>query len=512
MAIIFTNSDRRVIPNWKSFSKTTRLGELKSTAIENAASIYSIENYRTDWKSNKSIPFAGDLLSAAISNNQISLPEVKEAAKFILAHKDEATVSQQSLASAILNSQKEAAEKQIDDYNEENLFDCILSIEQIYAKIGDLKRRIIEFPCNPILYVELSRYYISIGQVEQSITAINKALILGQNNRFIIRSAARLHLHLNDKEQALSVLKKNELIKNDPWLLASEISISSMLDKNSGNIKRGLNILESGNFTFASLSELASSIGTVEYINGFNKKSKKLFQTSLIDPNDNSLAQAEWAASKSLVQNSDLQNINTLPKNTFYESCALSSFNRKEYTNSIRFASDWIEDMPFAKRPILFASSLSTIHLKNYKLSEKILNIGLQANPLDAELINNIAYACALNDDVEKAEHYLSQVKSNSVTDYTTEICLLATRGLVEFRKGLYDAGRELYLIAIDKTTEYTDSPNLNWTAILNYAREELRVNPAAKERIVPLISQINDNYIDEDTKVLKNDVMLLIQ
>ena len=151
-------------------------------------------------------------------------------------------------------------------------------------------------------------------------------------------------------------------------------------------------------------------------------------------------------------------------------------------------------------------------YLKNYKLSEKILNIGLQANPLDAELINNIAYACALNNDVEKAEHYLSHIKSDLVTDYTTEICLLATRGLVDFRKGLYDSGRELYLRAIDKTTEYKDSPNLNWTAILNYAREELRVNPAAKERIAPLISQIHDNHIDEDTKVLKNDVMLLIE
>jgi len=232
----------------------------------------------------------------------------------------------------------------------------------------------------------------------------------------------------------------------------------------------------------------------------------------LIDPNDNSLAQAEWAASKSLVQEVDLQNIHNQPRNNFYESCALSCFNRKEYPNSIRFASDWIEDMPFAKRPVLFASSISTIHLKNYELSEKILKIGLQANPMDAELINNMAYACALNNDIKKAEHFLSQIKSDSVTDYTTEICLLATRGLVEFRKGQHDTGRELYLNAIEKTTEYKDSPNLNWTAILNYACEELRVNPAAKERIVPLISQINDNYIDEDTKVLKNDVLLSIE
>jgi hypothetical protein len=232
----------------------------------------------------------------------------------------------------------------------------------------------------------------------------------------------------------------------------------------------------------------------------------------LIDPNDNSLAQAEWAATNSLIQDSDLQNIQSLPKNRFYESSAISSFNRKEYTDSIRFASEWVENMPFAKRPILFASNISTIHLKNYELSEKILKIGLQANPQNAQLINNIAYACALNNEIEKAENYLAQVKTGLVNDYTTEICLLATRGLVDFRKGLYDSGRELYLSAIDKTTEFTNLPYLNWTAILNYAREELRVNPAAKKHIAPLISQIKDSFIDEDIKALKNDVMILIE
>ena len=512
MAIIFTNTDRRVVPNWKSFSKTARLGELNSIHKENKVSLFSIGDYIGDWNLNKSVPFAADLLSAAVSNNQITSQEVKEAARFILANKNDSTNSQRSLASTILKSEKENLDQKMDEFNDENLFDCMLSIDAIYKKIAGLKHKIIDYPFNPILYVELSRYYISIGQIEQAISAINKALFLGKNNRFILRSAARLHLHLRDKERALQILKKNDLIKNDPWLLASEISISSMLKRNSGNIKRGLDILDSGNFSYASISELASSIGTVEYINGSNKKSKKLFHKSLIDPNDNSLAQAEWAASKSLIQDSDLRNIHSLPKNSFYESCALSSFNRKEYTDSIRFASDWIEDMPFAKRPILFASSISTTHLKNYELSEKILKIGLQANPQDAQLINNIAYACALNNEIKKAEDYLAQIKSNFVIDKTTEICLLATKGLVNFRKGFHDSGRKLYQSAIEKTIEYKDSPILKYTAVLNYAREELRVNPKAKEKIDRVISQIKDNSIDEDTKALKNDVKMLIE
>ncbi len=510
MAIIFTNADRRVIPNWKSFSKTARLGELNSSQPEKRVDLVSINDYIGDWNMNRSVPFAADLLSAAVSNGQMNCQEVKEAATFILAHKEDCTNSQKALASAILNSVKEKVEQKMDEINDDNLFDCI-SIDAIHKKIATLKHKIIDYPYNPILYVELSRCYISIGQVDQSVLAIHKALYLGKNNRFIIRSAARLHLHLQDKEQALHVLKKNELIKNDPWLMASEISISSMLDRNSNNIKRGLTLLESGNYSSASISELASSIGTIEYFNGSTKKSKKLFHTSLIDPNDNSLAQAEWAASKSLLQDVDLLNIHTLPMNRFYESCALSSFNRKEFVDSIRFASDWIEDMPFAKRPVLFASSISTTHLKEYELSEKILNIGLQANPMDPELINNIAYACAMNNEIEKAEGYLAQIKSNIVNEGEIDVCLLATRGLVDFRKGLYDSGRELYLSAIKKSLEFKDSPNLNRTAFLNYAREELRIDPSTKKQLTPFIDQIKDNMIDEDTKALKNDVMALM-
>lgn len=126
-------------------------------------------------------------------------------------------------------------------------------------------------------------------------------------------------------------------------------------------------------------------------------------------------------------------------------------------------------------------------------------------------MINNIAYACALNDDIDKAEKYLTQIK-NSEMDDSTEICLLATKGLIDFRKGLYNTGRELYLSAIKKSQEYKYSPILKYTAFLNYAREELRVNPEAKNHIGPEVSDIKDSDIDEHTRVLKNDVMMLIE
>ena len=52
MANLFEHKDRRVVPNWRSFGKTTRLGELNSFQMEksNDTEETSIVDYVIDWK------------------------------------------------------------------------------------------------------------------------------------------------------------------------------------------------------------------------------------------------------------------------------------------------------------------------------------------------------------------------------------------------------------------------------------------------------------------------------
>ncbi len=512
MAIIFTNLDRRVIPNWKSFAKTSFSKELCSN-VNLDESKFQIDDYIFDWESNKQISFAGDLLSAAIANNQTDRIEVKEAANQILKEKGNVTESQIQLAKIILTGDNcPTEESDLVTKKRDVIFDCIITPEHISKKIAILKKKIQECNYNPILYVELSRYYICLGQVEQSIKAMRIALFLDPSNRFIVRSAARLFLHLRDKEQAHYILRKSSSLMKDPWLLASEISIALLQNKSSRHIKKGLEFINSKNFHSASISELASSIATLEFINGSNKKSKKLFQTSLIDPNDNSLAQAEWAMSNSLNIDADINDLRGRFDNNFYESRALACFIEKDFNNSIIYASEWIEEMQFAKRPILFASTISTTFLKDYTLSQKILKIGLQANPSDSQLINNIAYNFALGNDVINADKYLSQIKSSMSIDPVTEMCLLATKGLVLFRKGQPKEGRELYINAIEKSSKFKESPWLNWIAVLNYAREELLINSEYCDDVINSISKIKESDNDFNVKELKKDVYELIE
>jgi hypothetical protein len=55
------------------------------------------------------------------------------------------------------------------------------------------------------------------------------ALQLAPQNRHVLRSAARLFLHVGDPECAHDLVARNDATKNDPWLIAAEIAIAYLL-------------------------------------------------------------------------------------------------------------------------------------------------------------------------------------------------------------------------------------------------------------------------------------------
>ena len=68
MAVLVDESERILVPAWKSFANSTpELQPLSSIELEKA----DIGSYVTDWKSTPNIANAGDLLSAAIVGNRL---------------------------------------------------------------------------------------------------------------------------------------------------------------------------------------------------------------------------------------------------------------------------------------------------------------------------------------------------------------------------------------------------------------------------------------------------------
>lgn len=515
MANLFEHKDRRVVPNWRSFGKSTVLGELNSFKINKHIPDIetSIDDYIIDWQINKTVIHAADLLSAAIVNNKKEGVQVKDAANFILTNKNRASISQISLASQILNKtiEKDLSSRFI-EINLDKL-PTLISPGPVREKIRVTKESINIFPYNPILYVELSRSYSIIGQQKNSIKAMQIALHLAPNNRFVLRSATRLFAHFNNADNEYleyihNILRKSPMTSIDPWLTSAEISIATIRDRTSKFIKKGIELVNSNNISPFNFTELASSIGTVELLYGGTKKSREFFNKALISPNDNSLAQIEWASTKD--NHLDI-NPSLFDVKMNFEALALDNFHNNQYDLALDNAAKWFIDMPFSKRPIMFGSNLSATILKDQAKSISFLNAGLISHPNDPQLINNLAYSLALDNRPKEAFDELNKIRNVSDYDETTSICLTATKGLAYFRSGFADIGRKLYIEAIEKTN-HIKNQELNWIAILNYAREEILIGSDYIVPVMDVVSKIPVESKEIEIKVLRKDVIELYE
>jgi tetratricopeptide (TPR) repeat protein len=513
LANLFEHKDRRVVPNWRSFGRSIVLGELNSFQIERTEPLEetSIEDYVIDFKINKTIIHASDLLSAAIVNDHRDHEVVISAAKFILKNSEKATKSQISLSQKILNN---SPEKDISlKFKEVGIsnYSAIINPFPLYEKIRATKELLRLYPNNAILYVELSRYYSILGQEKSSIQSMKIALHIAPHNRFVLRSATRLFAHYNTVQNNYldyihRVLKNSPLTPIDPWLASAEISISTIKGQNSKFLKKGMNLLNSKNISPFNFTELASSLGTVELINGSSRKSRDFFNKSLISPNDNTLAQIEWASTKDNRIEITQDNYNLAIN---FEALALDNYQNKEYEIALDNAIKWLSDQPYSKRPVMFGSNLASTIMKDQDKAIAIINAGLISHPYDPQLLNNLAYSLALEGKPNEALTELEKLKGKTNIDASTQICITATRGLAYFRLGQIDLGRHLYLEAIKKTKSISNQ-NLNWIAILNYAREELLHGSEESLEIMELVAKIPDKTDDLDVNTLRNDVINL--
>ena len=73
--------------------------------------------------------------------------------------------------------------------------------------------------------------------------------------------------------------------------------MAGLVEKSHIVLKDAKRILMSERFSPFSLTELRAGVGSVELLAGDRRRSRRLFEASLEDPNDNSLAQVEWGLS-----------------------------------------------------------------------------------------------------------------------------------------------------------------------------------------------------------------------
>lgn len=501
-------SKRIVFPNWRYFNNTVNLGEL--TAYENLnldeASLYPIDDYIDDWIDSKSVYRASDLISAAITNSQKTNPYVLDAAKFLLNNEVKANLIQKQTAQFIIDSNNDAESNHSMQRLQNDAFDKLKTASDIHENIHKLRILAHAYPYNPIVYVDMARAYTTIGLQEKAEKLMRMAIYLDPQNRFVARAAARFFIHVDDKERAAEVIRKTGYAKYDPWLMASDISIATVRGKRSGNIKRGQQIAFSDKYNPFSISELASALGTIEMEDGSRKKSRNFFNQSLIAPNDNSLAQAEWviiASQLPITIHPDLK------VKCNHESLVYKALENNDANSAIHNAVDWICDMPFSLKPVLIGYDISTTLVRDYKLSSKILEVGLKSHPNDPWMLNNRAYVNARANNIEEAEKDMVKLEhSNLALPESMAICKEATQGLIAYRKKDRDTGRKLYEQAILHAAGLKEnSEDVVVKAKINMLREELIISNYQNVQALQDLERLAVPNQKQDLLLLKDEV-----
>ena len=498
MALFIDCTDRLLIPSWREFGKSQTelapIGRHMHPIVKG-----DIQSYLTEWRGNRNLVTAGELITAAIVNGQTEDPEVRVAAKFVVDYPLRVPVALTNVSKDILS------------------IPLSLDIDPtvqfpIYAKIAQLKKLLILYPTTAVYHIEIARQYMLLGQLDRAEEHINNALYFDCNNRFVVRSAARFFIHRENEDMAIDVLRKSGLTKKDPWLMASEISVSRHYDRRSPNLKRAIDLIDSKNFSNFDLSELCGTIGMEEYESGAYKKSRKLFNQSLTAANDNSFAQAQWMAKNRQL---DLIFPNAPINTSFKEALSYEKFFAGEFNSALQYAIQWQDEVPYSLKCAMFGSGISTTFKKDYKTSIRLLSTYLQTNQRSKAALNDLAYAYALNNDTVNAQIKIDlAAKEIDRNNYElVDICIVATQGLILFREGFVEEGTKCYEIAVESSRRLPDKDMLH-SAILNYTRELLLHSNTTdtREKVVSLLGEVPEKPNDSANAVMREEVEKMLR
>lgn len=501
MSLALSKQERRAIPKWRDSYTSAALGESASSVIKNTADIdiNYFNEIQKHWEKNKSITTAAELIGAA--HVYAKTDQAIDAAKYIIDNNKKTTPTILNLAKSLYT--KIDISNQLVDTN----YYLNSTKVSLYKRIHELKVDIHNDPRNSIAYVDIARLYSIIGEEELSIKMMVMALSTASNNRFILRSASRLFVHIEEPEMALSLLRNTPNMKFDPMLLSAEISISAMNGSVSKHINTAKKLVTDKKYFNLHLSELSSALATLYLMEGNTKKAKKYYASSLICPNDNSFAQAIWASEKQpsiVIPNNIIVN----PPPFSYEANALRDRNLGNWNNIIDHCVNWLNDEPYSTRPALLGSFVAAIAKQDHKLCESIVRKSLEANPNDIHLLNNLVVALANQGNLIDAEINLTKIYSLNIED-EDDTTLNATKGLLMFRKGHIEAGRNLYQDAIVKASKN------NWIdhavlLLLHLTREEIIAKTNDADELIKMAEEKSKLSNQPETKIMLENVLSL--
>lgn len=454
MSAFTDDRNRHIIPRWRSFHRTALTSETYCLNPGIPRPPFDFRDKLTQWQDNPTLSFAADLLGTAIAVGEG--PEARVAAEALLADTRADFACVRSLAERFL-----APEKWLPNA------DCPEFINSAY--IHGLKVALCAYAHNPIGWSDLSLAYESLGFRRQADRAMRVALTLGPTNRYILRCASRLYHHHDEYGHAHQILLSSGLAAHDPWIAAAEIAAAGVTGRKSRYVKSSRDKVLRGTFSAGQVTELASAVGTAEFVSGKRKRAKDLLQMSLDQPTENAIAQAAW-----VVRRAPEMGLYSLQSemNRSPEAKAWQDWVQGNWDNGLRETERWLADQPFSSKPAVVGSYLASGILSEHARGARICNAGLIANPANFGLLNNLACAEAYLGNTAKAVSTFERIDRRAL-DPIELVVWTATSGLLAFRQGHAMPGRLLYMKAMEDAASVGDQA-LVALAALHLALEEL--------------------------------------
>ena len=450
--------DRDLVPRWRPFLPTARTGELEAVDKKLQDPVtFPPPSAVDEFRLAPGLFTAGDLLSqAAVSGSHGD--DVRDAAQLVRGMAD-AGAAAQSLVDHILGDipPMDDVVRAAEPFDEQTA----------RARARDMKRILNEQPRNAVRWTDLALVHVNLGQLSQARHEMDIATRLAPDNRFVLRSAARLAVLLDEPDWGLKLLWASDA-KADPWIRSAEISLSEQAGRRSKQIREATRALESDEWSAFHSSELAGEVATTELRHGSTRAARRLMKMALVDPTENTVAQAEWASQHG-ISNPNPAAL-ALPRS--FEARALEASARGKFQRALQEGVKWQADQPFDADAGMFVSYSSSVLLERFDIGIGAARLALQANPHDAMLRNNLVFSLASDGRLEEAKRELSTLLGLP-REGSQAATILATRGLVAFRDGSPEEGRSHYREAIERFRKLKDRDRVAM-ATLFLAREEL--------------------------------------
>lgn len=352
---------------------------------------------------------------------------------------------------------------------------------------------------NSLLWLELGREYVAIGEAEQARKAIIVANSLAPDSRFISRATARFFIHNDEPDVALRISEKASNQTQDPWIRSTALNCLII----AGHNLKKIPVIRPEDFMHEELfhySELLSSAAMLDIHLGNEKRAKKLLRLAWTAPPETVIANAEW-----IIRNRfpSLAGEAAIDFEKSYEASTWESYIKMDFQNAVRSSVLWSLEEPYSTHPYTCGSGIACLARK-YDEAIQIAKKGLVANPSDVMLKNNLAYSHLRKGDTQSAAEILSTIRRDILND---DLCYLtATLGLYSYKTGKHEQGRALYKKAYALSLG-ENNPITPVKVLLNNAIAELGCVSVPDFSIIEKAAKLADTLIDPGVSILLEEM-----